>query len=322
MVRQELFCRWLAVDATSSVPRVRVIQVARTVHPILAAILLTLAQVLDTAEVVAGDGLVVLERFLDNHSLGKRFLGPLNLQRLLRTVQHLLLGVAENLLLLVELPVVVAGPLLARRIVTVSLAVHGVSLYIFLCHGTASRIHHLLSALEALGRLAEVGITALSSFGPIITSRVSLAQRLALLGRILAFTDVVEFVAQAAQALSFHKQVNLLTNVCWLAVTVGSLVLDGIVSMAPVLLNCAWCVHVTLSELLQVLGRGRRLGLIVQLLSDAEIDVLAVSNAHDCVARRPNLRNRISANPNCCLERFAEQNCLSIVDFCHIYFAN
>ena len=111
------------MDALSSAPGVLAELVLNAVNEISSSISLFLPQVLALTEVVISRLLVVLHALLHDDGLGELFLLPLGLQSQSSSVQNLLLGIAESVVVRVESPAVVSVLLLARSEVHVSLSV-------------------------------------------------------------------------------------------------------------------------------------------------------------------------------------------------------
>ena len=103
--------------------------------------------------------------------------------------------------------------------------------------------------------------------------------------RILIFLDVIKLVSEATETLRANNLADCLADICRLAITVGCTMLHRIVCLTPMFLDGTGSIHVTFAILLKVLRRGRRLSLVMQLLPDSKVSVLAVPNAHDCMAR-------------------------------------
>lgn len=292
----ELSLARLTVDAVAGVPDVSAREVLDAMDEVRTAVNLTLAQILRLAEQVAGDGLVVLDRLLHDHRLRVHLFGTLCVEGHGGTVGDLLLGVTENMIVRVELPLIVAVLLFARCIVHVGLAVECIACGVVL--SSTPRCDHLLGGFKALRLLSEGDRSSLAFFGPLIIARERHAERLLDVGRILGLLDVVELVGETGERLGLDDVADVLGGVGGFAIAVALREAWRIVGHSVVLLNFPRLIHVGLTELLEVLGRGGLIRRQVDILSDAVVGILLHADAGIAMTGGVDSRNRVSTHLN------------------------
>ena len=106
-------------------------------------------------------------------------------------------------------PVVVASSLLAGTEVTVRALIHFLCL-VFLLHGASRWVEDILGRDTVAGWYAKCVLALLLSYllWPIVYTLVALTEGLTNGGGILAFLDVIEFVSEAIQILSFNHDID------------------------------------------------------------------------------------------------------------------
>ena len=109
----------------------------------------------------------------------------------------------------VSLPVVVTSPLFAGTKVTVRALIHFLSL-VFLLHGASRWVEDILSRDTIAGLYAECVLALLLGYllWPLVTTLVALTKGLTNGGGILTFLDVIEFVSETIQILSFNHDID------------------------------------------------------------------------------------------------------------------
>lgn len=148
----------------------------------------------------------------------------------------------------VKFPVVFSILLLAGRKVTVSFAVHGCDLFVFIgC--SVSGVEHVLGILETLTGDAKFHVSVFGLGGPLVTPSVAFAQGLSHVRGVLVFFDVVEFILHARKGLGLDHFLNGFGpgDNFTVAVTFGEL--HWVFGNSVMLLDLAWLVNVRLPEL-------------------------------------------------------------------------
>lgn len=220
---------------------------------------------------------MVLNSLFDNGRLREHLFRSFSLERHGRSVGDLLLSITEDVIAGAELPVVTAVLLLAGRVVHVSLPVEGITFRV--SNGSTGGSDHLLGTFETLGWASKVHIAASSLFGPIIFTGIRLAKWLSDMRGILALFDIIELVRKSRQGLGLDDIADVLGGVGGLSVTVGRREAGRVVGQTVVLLDLARFVHLRFTELLQSVRRRWLIGREVDVLADAVVGILLLTDA-------------------------------------------
>ena len=181
----------------------------------------------------------------------------------------------------VGLPVVVASPLLAGTKVTVRALIHFLCL-VFLLHGASRWVEDILSRDTIAGLYAECVLALLLGYllWPLVTTLVALTERLTNGGGILTFLDVIEFVSETIQILSFNHDID------WVCCLSGTSEVVTLRQARLTLLEArmdhdlTWVHIVGLSELSDVRWCAHITTILISVhfLSDGHISVMATSS--------------------------------------------
>lgn len=231
---------------------------------------------------------MILNDLLNNHRLGESLLDALGHDGLGSAVKQLLLAVAERVGnhvtgsvsdAGVRLPVVVAGPLLARTEVAVSLLVHFFS-FAPLLHGACSRVEDILGVGGGMrGHTEAMVLLGGDLLGPLVATLVRLAEGLAHGRGILTLLSVIEFVSESIQVLGLDDHVDGVSTHGLLAESVG-LGEIGLANLKAGMHHDLTRIHVVgLTELADVRGSSEvSSGLVaVGVLADGHVGVVAAS---------------------------------------------
>lgn len=276
MVRGELLGRCFTGNAFAGVPSSVVtfgaVDIVSTPRH------LSLAKVLNCAELVGCNGFHIPNDFLNDDSLGVSIVNSFVLNGFLSSIQKALLsetkavGARLSLDHGVRLPVILTFALLARVVVSVGALVH-LRMLVGLGGGTTSREQYPLGISDVLGRHAKGNLTVLSLLRPVIVTLVASTEWLSLNRVVLALKCIVEFVSEATQILRLNHNVNVVRPELWLSVGMVLRNILFIVHEARVHLNLTRLHMCKFSVLLDVGWRARvaRLLMREQIGSDAEV---------------------------------------------------
>lgn len=178
-----------------------------------------LPEVLNRPQLVLADGLVVLNRLLNNDCFGEGLVVPLGVHGHSRPIEHLLLSKAKAVVHWVHWEGVVALFLLSGLEVAVRFSVHLRDLF-FLVQGPSFRVEHLFGGFRPDCRCSEGDAPVLGLGRPVVAALITLAQGFVLVGSVFVLFYSVEHLSQTVQVLSFHYHVYVVGSVRALSVGV------------------------------------------------------------------------------------------------------
>lgn len=264
--------------------------------------LLTLAQVLYSAEHVTLDCLGVFDLLLNNGGSGVSILNSFMVDGFLNAVQQSLFTETERVSFWftlnnwVRIPVILAAPLLSWVVVAVGTFVH-LSVVVVFITSTAGGVQDFLSVDNVLGRQTESSLAVFSSLGPLVVAGVTMAKGLTLNRLVLAFHDVVELVGEASQVLSADRLVNVIRK--QLRLTIGVALWDVLLIFAQtgVHLNLTWVHMCQLAVLQNLAGRAWVASALLGVLVHADAVIRVVAIGGDVLTCGTNAADRIRLGP-------------------------
>jgi len=161
------------MDAAAGIPGILSLYVFNAVNEIGASVGLALAEVLGNSKNIVGHSLVVLNGLLDDNCLGEGLLVAFAVKSEGSAVEHLLLSIAESVLVGVNLPLVLPLLLLTRSEVAMGLPVERGHLR-GLVVASSLRIEDVFSILQAGGRNSELDLAVFGLLRPLIAAREAL----------------------------------------------------------------------------------------------------------------------------------------------------
>ena len=116
---------------------------------------------------------MVLNGLLDDNSLWELLLESFGVESHGSSVQHSFLSVSEPVVAWIKLPLVFSLLLLSRSVVSVSLSIHRVDLFLFILVRTTEREKDLFRTLKALSRQSKLVTGWIDLIRPVVSPGVA-----------------------------------------------------------------------------------------------------------------------------------------------------